>query len=95
MPFWALLNSIWAITRAGGDTLTGMIAEVSVNTLLFVPLCFILALCTKVGPYQMYFLVKLTDIIKYFVARHFMNQDRWVRNMTIRKTAAEEAAPFP
>jgi Na+-driven multidrug efflux pump len=83
MPFWALLNSIWGITRAGGDTFTGMIADLSVNVTLFVPLCFILALCTNMGPFYMYFCVKLTDVVKYFIARHFMRKEKWVRNMAV------------
>ncbi|MDR1047133.1 MAG: MATE family efflux transporter [Treponema sp.] len=85
MPFWALLNSMWAISRAGGDTAMGMYADVSVNTFLFVPACFILALCTSIHPVSMFAIVKLTDIAKYFIARHFLGKERWVRNLTVQK----------
>jgi Na+-driven multidrug efflux pump len=83
MPFWALLNSVWAITRAGGDTFTGMVADVTVNIFLFLPACFLLAFFTSIGPWQLYAIVKLTDIVKYAIARHLMNKERWVRNVTV------------
>jgi putative MATE family efflux protein len=82
LPLWALLNSLWAISRAGGDTAMGMWADVSVNTLLFVPGAFILALCTPLDPVVMFAILKISDIAKFFVARHFLKKERWVRNLT-------------
>jgi Na+-driven multidrug efflux pump len=82
MPLWSLLNSLWAISRSGGDTAMGMWADVSVNTLLFVPGAFILALCTPLDPVIMFAILKVTDVAKYFVARHFLRKERWVRNLT-------------
>jgi putative MATE family efflux protein len=82
LPLWALLNSQFAISRAGGDTAMGMYADVSVNTLLFIPGAFILALCTPLNPVAMFAILKLSDIAKYFVARHFLKKERWVRNLT-------------
>jgi putative MATE family efflux protein len=81
LPLWALLNSLFAISRAGGDTAMGMYADVSVNTLLFVPGAFFLALCTTLSPVIMFAILKLSDIAKYFVARHFYKKERWVRNL--------------
>jgi putative MATE family efflux protein len=81
LPLWALLNAQFAISRAGGDTAMGMYADVSVNTLLFVPGAFFLALCTSLNPVTMFALLKLSDIAKYFVARHFFKKERWVRNL--------------
>jgi Na+-driven multidrug efflux pump len=81
LPLWALLNSQFAISRAGGDTAMGMYADVSVNTLLFVPGAFFLALCTTLNPVIMFAILKLSDIAKYFVARHFYKKERWVRNL--------------
>jgi Na+-driven multidrug efflux pump len=81
LPLWALLNSLFAISRAGGDTAMGMYADVSVNTLMFVPGAFFLALCTPLNPVIMFAILKLSDIAKYFVARHFYNKERWVRNL--------------
>jgi Na+-driven multidrug efflux pump len=82
MPLWSLINSLWAISRSGGDTAMGMWADVSVNTLLFVPGAFILALCTPLDPVIMFAILKVTDVAKYFVARHFLKKERWVRNLT-------------
>jgi putative MATE family efflux protein len=85
LPLWSLLNALIAISRSGGDTALGMYTDVSVNTLLFVPGAFILALCTNMAPVPMFVLLKLTDIIKLFIARHFFNKERWVRNLTARR----------
>ncbi|MDR1866761.1 MAG: MATE family efflux transporter [Treponema sp.] len=83
LPLWALLNAQFAVSRAGGDTAMGMYADVSVNTLLFVPGAFLLAFNTALGPVPLFAVLKLTDIIKYFVARHFFKKERWVRNLTV------------
>ncbi|MDR1374656.1 MAG: MATE family efflux transporter [Treponema sp.] len=83
LPLWSLLNAQFAISRSGGDTAIGMYADVSVNTLLFVPGAFILALCTPLEPVFMFAILKLSDIAKYLVARHFLKKERWVRNLTL------------
>jgi putative MATE family efflux protein len=85
MPLWSLLNALFAISRAGGDTALGMYVDVSVNTLIFVPGAFILALLTPLHPVTMFALLKLSDILKYAIARHWFKKERWVRNLTYRK----------
>jgi Na+-driven multidrug efflux pump len=82
LPLWCLLNTQFAISRAGGDTALGMYTDVSVNTLLFVPGAFFLALGTSLEPVTMFAILKLTDIPKYLIARHFFKKERWVRNLT-------------
>jgi putative MATE family efflux protein len=84
LPLWALLNAQFAISRAGGDTALGMYVDVSVNTLLFVPGAFALALFTPLPPVTMFAIVKVTDIVKYLMARHWYKKERWVRNLTNR-----------
>jgi putative MATE family efflux protein len=84
MPLWSLLNAQFAISRAGGDTALGMYVDVSVNTLLFVPGAFILALLTSLHPVTMFAILKLSDIFKYLIARHWYKKERWVRNLTNR-----------
>jgi Na+-driven multidrug efflux pump len=83
MPLWGPLNAQFAITRAGGDTALGMYVDVSVNTLLFVPGIFVLAFLTRLSPVAMYAILKLTDIVKYFMARHWYKKERWVKNLTV------------
>jgi Na+-driven multidrug efflux pump len=82
LPLWALLNAQFAISRSGGDAAMGMYTDLSVNTLLFVPGAFALALGTSLHPVTMFAVLKLTDIVKFFIARHFLNKERWVRNLT-------------
>ncbi|MDR0760808.1 MAG: MATE family efflux transporter [Treponema sp.] len=84
MPLWSLLNALFAISRAGGDTALGMYVDVSVNTLIFVPGAFALALLTPLHPVTMFALLKLSDIIKYTIARRWFRKERWVRNLTRR-----------
>jgi putative MATE family efflux protein len=83
LPLWGLLNAQFAISRSGGDAAMGMYADVSVNTLLFTPGAFILAFCTSLDPVTMFAILKLTDIAKYLVARHFFKKERWVKNLTV------------
>jgi len=83
LPLWGLLNTQFAISRAGGDTAMGMYTDLSVNTLLFAPGAFILSLATSIQPVPMFALLKLTDIVKYLVARHFLAKERWVKNLTV------------
>jgi putative MATE family efflux protein len=84
LPLWGLLNIQFAISRSGGDTALGMYTDLSVNTFLFIPGAFILSLLTSISPVPMFALLKLTDIVKYFIARHFLRKERWVRNLTAR-----------
>jgi Na+-driven multidrug efflux pump len=82
LPLWCLLNVQFAVTRAGGDTATGMYTDLLVNTLLFVPASIILSLLTTIPPVPMFALLKLTDIAKLFICRSFMRKERWVRRLT-------------
>ena len=82
LPLWGLLNVQFAISRAGGDAATGMIADVSVNTLLFVPGAFLLSYLTDISPVRMFAILKTTDIIKYIICWQRLKKERWVRNLT-------------
>jgi Na+-driven multidrug efflux pump len=84
MPLWSLLNAQFAISRAGGDTALGMYVDVSVNTLIFVPGAFALALLTPLQPVTMFAVLKLSDIFKYLIARRRYRKELWVRNLTNR-----------
>ena len=82
LPLWGLLNVQFAISRAGGDTAMGMYTDLSVNTTLFIPGAFILSYATAIAPVPMFAILKLTDIIKYFMCRYFLRKERWVKNLT-------------
>jgi len=83
MPLWCYLNTQFAISRAGGDTALGMYTDVSVNTLLFAPGSVILSLFTTIAPVPMFALLKLTDIVKFLIARHLLKKEKWVKNLTV------------
>ena len=83
MPLWCFLNVQFGISRAGGDAAMGMITDVSVNTLLFAPGSVILSFFTSLAPVQMFALLKTTDVVKIFIARHLLKKEKWVKNLTI------------
>jgi len=83
LPLWGLLNVYFFISRAGGDTALGMYADVSVNTLLFAPGSILLSLFTSLAPVPMFAILKLTDIVKLFIARHLLRKEKWVKNLTV------------
>jgi Na+-driven multidrug efflux pump len=82
LPFWALLNTLFAISRSGGDTAMSMYADASVNVLLMIPGAFLLAYLTPLSPVAMFAVLKLSDVVKFLIARHFLKKERWVRNLT-------------
>ena len=82
LPLWCLLNVQFAISRAGGDAAMGMYADVSVNTILFLPGSVILSYFTTMSPVPMFALLKTTDIVKYLICRFFLRKERWVKNLT-------------
>ena len=88
LPLWGLLNLQFAISRAGGDAAMGMYVDLSVNTLLFVPGAVILSFFTSMPPVPMFAVLKLTDIIKLFICRHFLRKERWVKNLTSQEPQA-------
>ena len=83
MPLWCFLNAQFAISRAGGDTATGMYTDVSVNILLFAPGSVLLSLFTALAPVPMFAIIKLTDVVKVFIAHHLLRRQKWVRNLTV------------
>jgi putative MATE family efflux protein len=85
LPLWGLLNVQFAISRAGGDAATGMYTDLSVNTLLFVPGAILLSFLTSMPPVPMFALLKITDIVKIFVANYFLRKERWVKNITVQE----------
>jgi putative MATE family efflux protein len=83
LPLWCFLNVQFAVSRAGGDTAMGMYTDISVNTILFAPGSVLLSLFTNLAPVPMFAILKLTDVVKVFIARHLLRKEKWVRNLTI------------
>jgi putative MATE family efflux protein len=83
LPLWCYLNVQFAVSRAGGDTAMGMYTDISVNTVLFAPGSVLLSLFTNLAPVPMFAILKLTDVVKVFIARYLLRKEKWVRNLTI------------
>lgn len=81
LPLWALLNAQFAVSRAGGDMMMGVAVDVGVTYGAFIPGAFALALLTPIGPVNMYAIVKLTDFLKWAVAKRWLKKERWVVNL--------------
>lgn len=82
MPMWTFLNAQFATARAGGDAIMGVWVDVSVNLFLFLPSIFLLAYFTKLGPIEMYGIVKITDAVKVAIAFWQLRTERWIKNLT-------------
>jgi Na+-driven multidrug efflux pump len=84
LPVWTYLNAQFAVARAGGDTAMGVWVDVGITLTVFLPLAFILATTTSIGPVALFFLVKLTDFMKLAVADWWLKKERWLKNLTDR-----------
>ncbi|WP_038375155.1 MATE family efflux transporter [Brachyspira alvinipulli] len=82
MPVWTYINSQFAVSRAGGDTMFGVAVDVPVSLLLFAPIALILAKFTSVGPVAMFGIAKLTDFIKITIGIIMLRKERWVKKLT-------------
>jgi putative MATE family efflux protein len=81
LPLWTLLNSQFAVSRAGGDMMMGVAVDVGVTVGLFIPGAFALALLTPMGPVLMFAIVKTTDFAKWYIAWLWLKKERWVHNL--------------
>ncbi len=88
MPVWCLLNSQFAVSRAGGDTLMGVWVDVGVSYILFIPAAVLMAVYTTMGPVALFGLAKLFDLPKALVAAWWLRKERWVRNLAVRREDA-------
>ena len=82
LPVWSYLNAQFAVARSGGDAVMGAWVDLSINSTLFLPGIFLLAVFTDLGPVEMYAIVKITDFVKVGIAMWQLKKERWVRNLT-------------
>lgn len=82
LPLWCLLNAQFGAARAGGDTLMGVLVDVGVTYLVFIPAAFAISRFTAWGPVALFGVAKLSDIPKTLVAAWWLKKERWVRNLT-------------
>ena len=82
LPLWAFLNGQYAVSRTGGDTTMGVICDTVAN-ILFIGGMLILTFLTKLGPIEMYAIVKLSDVAKALIAYFWLKKERWLVNLTV------------
>lgn len=83
MPVWVYVNAQFAVSRAGGDTMMGMLVDGVTTILLILPGIFFIALCTNLGPVMMYMMVKSVDFLKVLCAHWWLKKERWVKNLAV------------
>ncbi len=82
LPLWCFLNAQFAVSRAGGDTLMGLLVDVGVTYTVFIPAAIVISRYTAWGPVALFGIAKLSDLIKALVAGWWLKKERWVRNLT-------------
>jgi len=83
LPLWSLLNAQFGVSRAGGDTLMGLLVDVGVTYVMFIPAAFVIFRYTSWGPVALFGIAKLSDIFKALVAGWWLKKEHWVRNLTV------------
>ncbi len=87
MPVWVYSNAQFSVSRAGGDTMMGMVVDGVCTAGLVIPGSFALALFTPIGPVAMYIVVKAVDFIKIAVAAIWLKKELWVKNLAQQHNA--------
>lgn len=85
MPVWVYMNTQQAVARSGGDTQMGAYTDAALTIFVMMPMVFLLALYTNVGPVVMYCGVKLVDVIKMVVFHFWLKKERWLKNLTVQE----------
>ena len=81
MPVWVYINAQFAISRAGGDTVMGMLVDGISNIFLVIPGIYIMARFTSIGPVMMYVIIKTIDFPKIAIAHFWLKKEFWVVNL--------------
>lgn len=81
MPAWVYINGQFAVSRAGGDTMMGMLVDGIGNLGVVIPGIFLLAKFTVVGPVAMYAIIKFVEVPKIMIAHFWLKKEKWVVNL--------------
>ena len=84
MPAWLYMNTQQAVARSGGDVKMGAYTDALLTLFIMIPLVFLLALYTDVGPVALYCSVKLVDAVKLVIFHFWLKKERWLRNLTVK-----------
>jgi putative MATE family efflux protein len=91
LPVWCLLNSQFAVSRSGGDTVMGLVVDVGISYLVFLPAAIMIAHFTAWGPVALYGIAKISDFPKVVLAEWWISKERWVRNLAMKPGSAGQA----
>ena len=81
MPIWVYMNGQFAISRAGGDTMMGIMVDGIGNLGFVIPGIFLMAKLTDMGPVMMYAIIKSVEIPKVVIAHFWLKKEKWVINL--------------
>lgn len=82
MPVWLYLLGQLAVSRAGGDTAMGAVADALITVLVMVPGVIALALFTDTGPIGLYAYVRSVDFIRLIAFHFWLKREAWLKNLT-------------
>ena len=82
LPIWSLTNAQYYVLLAGGDSFSMSMIDSSINAFISVPLAFLLARYTGVGPVLLYAIIKIASIIKPILTYFPLKKETWVKNLT-------------
>lgn len=82
MPAWVYINTQFAVSRAGGDTMMGMIVDGAATLFIVIPGMFLMTFLTPIGPVGMYMIIKMSDFPKIIVANIWLKKEKWLKNLT-------------
>lgn len=81
MPLWVYINGQFSVSRAGGDTMMGMLVDGIGNLFIVLPGIFFMAKFTSIGPVMMYAIIKAVEIPKITIAHFWLKKEKWLVNL--------------
>ena len=90
MPIWVYINCQFAVSRAGGDTVMGMLVDGIGNFGVVIPGIFLLANFTGIGPVAMYAIIKFVEVPKIMIAHFWLKKEKWLVNLAQKENEGEE-----
>ncbi len=84
MPVWVYMNTQQAVARSGGDARMGATTDAGLTIFVMLPMVFLLARFTSVGPVALYCGVKLIDVAKMVIFHFWLKKEHWLNNLTVQ-----------
>ena len=84
MPSWVYINGQFAVSRAGGDTVMGMLVDGVGHLFIAIPGIFLLAKFTTLGPVAMFAIIKAVEFPKIAIATWWLKKEKWVVNLAAK-----------